>query len=130
MQVFTNPNAVLRQAPVPSEEVRHVTELPQALARLQARGVLAGVPQAVLAAGGCGAGSAQGSDRMPGNPEDASAATSAEGSRAAHAPAGPAAGQARKAMSDGPLSSSCGAPKDIDSCVAADANGPVTGCMT
>ena len=33
------------QAPEPSEEVQHVTELPQALARLQAQGRLCGVPR-------------------------------------------------------------------------------------
>ena len=100
-----------------------MTELPQALARLQACGVLAGVPQAVLAAGGPGAGSEQGSDRVPGDRGGASAATSAKGSRAAHAPAGP------EAVPDGPLSASCVAPK-AGSCVAASANGPVTGCTT
>ena len=128
-RVFMNPSFVLRQAPEPSEEVRHVTELPQALARLQARGALAGVPQAVLAALGPGAGSGQGSHHVPGGPGGASVATSAEGSRAAHAPAGPAAGQAREAVPDGPLGASCGAP-NAGSCVAAGANGPVTGCKT
>lgn len=124
-----NPDVVLRQAPEPGEEVRHVTELPQALARLQARGALAGVPQAVLAAGGRGAGFGQGSDHVPSDPGDASAATSAEGSRAAHASAGPAAGQAPEAVPDGPLSASCGVQKH-ERCVAAGANGPVTSSMT
>lgn len=106
-----------------------MTELPQALARLQARGVLAGVPQAVLAVAGPGAGSGQGLQAAPGDPDDVSAAKSAEGSRAAHASVGPAVGQAPDAVPDGPLSASCGAPK-ADSCVAAAANGPLTGCMT
>ena len=100
-----------------------MTELPQALARLQARCALAGVPQAVLAAEGPGVGSEQGSEAVPDDPGDASAATSAEGSRAMHASAGPGAGQAPEAAPDGPLSGAA-------SCVAAAASGPVTSCVT
>jgi hypothetical protein len=39
-----------RQAPQPSEAVRHVTELPRALAALQRRALLAGVPDALVRA--------------------------------------------------------------------------------
>lgn len=70
------------QAPEPSEEVQHVTELPQALARLQAQGRLRGVPEAVLAAARSGRERDVGSEEPTDSLSSEAAATRVEGSRA------------------------------------------------
>ena len=70
------------QAPEPSEEVQHVTELPQALARLQVQGRLRGVPEAVLAAARSARERNVGSEEPTDSLSSEAAATSVEGSRA------------------------------------------------